>query len=115
MRTLVVILLAGTIGFLAGRGPVHPLRGWVPLFAVSSPATGPTEGLAGDNREPAPPPVPATPEVAGDLTADEQRRVEIFRRASASVVHIANIAVRQNPFSFDVLQIQQGTGEWVRL
>jgi len=25
-------------------------------------------------------------------------------------VHIANIAVRQNLFSFDVLQIQQGTG-----
>ena len=51
-----------------------------------------------------------TPKVAGDLTADEQRRVEIFRRASASVVHIANIAVRQGLFSFDVLQIQQGTG-----
>jgi len=33
--------------------------------------------------------VPTAPEVAGDLTADEQRRVEIFRRASASVVHIA--------------------------
>jgi hypothetical protein len=44
MRTLVVILLAGTIGFLAGRGPIHPLRAWVPLFAVSSPAAGPTEG-----------------------------------------------------------------------
>jgi hypothetical protein len=54
MRTLVVILLAGTIGFLAGRGPVHPLRAWVPLFAVSSPAAGPTEALPGDNREPAP-------------------------------------------------------------
>lgn len=109
-RTFVVILLAGTIGFLAGRGPGHPLRAWVPIFAVSSPAAGPMEGLAGDNREPAPPPVPATPEVAGDLTADEQRRVEFFRRASASVVHIANIAARQGLFSFDVLQIQQGTG-----
>jgi hypothetical protein len=49
----------------------------------------PMEGLAGDSRESEPPPVPATPEVAGDLTADQQRRVEIFRRASASVVHIA--------------------------
>ena len=50
--------------------------------------------------------MPATPEIAGDLTADEQRRVDIFRRASVSVVHIANIAVRQNLFSFDVLQMR---------
>ena len=69
MRTLVVILLAGTIEFLAGRGPIHPLRAWVPLFAVSSSAADPTEGRAGDNRETAPPRVPATPEVAGALTA----------------------------------------------
>jgi hypothetical protein len=41
MCTLVVILLAGTIGFLAGRGPIHPLRAWVPLFAVSSSAAEP--------------------------------------------------------------------------
>jgi excisionase family DNA binding protein len=44
--------------------------------------------------------VPATPEVAGDLTTGEQRRVEIVRRASASVVHIADIAVRQGLFAF---------------
>jgi len=50
------------------------------------------------------------PEIAGDLTADERRRVEIFRQASASVVHIANIAMRQDLSSFDVLQIQQAPG-----
>ena len=76
----------------------------------ASPAAGPTKGLASGNREPAPPPAALPPEIAGDLTADERRRVEIFRQASASVVHIANIAMRQDLSSFDVLQIQQGTG-----
>ena len=53
---------------------------------------------------------PAHGPVTGDLTADERRNVEIFRRASSSVVHIANLAVRQDLFSLNVLQIQQGAG-----
>ena len=57
-----------------------------------------------------PAPVGSAPHVTDDLTAEERRTVEIFRRASASVVHVANIAVRQDLFSLDVLQVQQGTG-----
>lgn len=38
MRTLVVILLAGTIGFLAGRGPIHRLRA-LSLPFVSEPVS----------------------------------------------------------------------------
>jgi S1-C subfamily serine protease len=42
----------------------------------------------------------------------------VFRNAKASVVHIANLATRQNLFTLDVLRIQQGTGSgfvWDRL
>jgi len=43
------------------------------------------------------------------LTAEEARNIEIFRRASVSVVYITNVAVRRD-FFFDVLQIPQGSG-----
>ncbi len=46
----------------------------------------------------------------GDLAADEKSMIAIFRQASPSVVHITTLAVRQDAFSFDVLQIPQGTG-----
>jgi len=36
--------------------------------------------------------------------------IAIFRQASPSVVHITTLAVRQDAFSFDVMQIPQGTG-----
>jgi S1-C subfamily serine protease len=108
-RTLVGVLLACTIGYIAGREGVQSLRIAAPVFARVSPAATPAEKLAAGATRLVPP-SPATPEIIGDLTADERRIVEVFRRASASVVHIANITVRQDLFSFDVLQIQQGTG-----
>jgi hypothetical protein len=110
-RTLVVIGLASTIGFAAGRGGVPPALVSLPFMAVAPSAAAPAlaDPVAAGNRGSAPL-AAAAPEDTGDLTADERRTVEIFRRASASVVHIANIAVRQDLFSFDVLQIQQGTG-----
>ena len=44
------------------------------------------------------------------LTDDERRNIEIFRRASRSVVYITNVALRRDVFSFDVRQIPQGSG-----
>jgi S1-C subfamily serine protease len=107
-RALVVVL-AGAIGFAAGRA-ASPPGGSMPLVAVPPSTASPIAGGTGGNGRPAAGAPAAPPEVAGDLTADERRTVEIFRRASASVVHIANIAVRQDLFSLDVLQIRQGTG-----
>ncbi len=46
----------------------------------------------------------------GDLAEDEKSMIALFRQASPSVVHITTLAVRQDAFSFDVLQIPQGTG-----
>jgi S1-C subfamily serine protease len=46
----------------------------------------------------------------GDLAEEEKSMIALFRQASPSVVHITTLAVRQDAFSFDVLQIPQGTG-----
>jgi S1-C subfamily serine protease len=82
----------------------------MPRVALAPLAVAPAEGLVGETSGPAPPPGGTPSRVPDDLTAEERRTVEIFRRAAASVVHIANIAVRQDLFSLDVLQVQQGTG-----
>ena len=46
----------------------------------------------------------------GDLAADEQATIELFRNASPSVVYITSIAVRRNLFSLNLYEIPQGTG-----
>ncbi len=45
----------------------------------------------------------------GDLAADEQSNIEIFRQASPSVVHITSIAVRSD-FNLNTQRIPEGTG-----
>ncbi len=44
------------------------------------------------------------------LTSEEKRNIEVFRRASVSVVFITNIALRRDLFTMDVEQIPQGSG-----
>jgi S1-C subfamily serine protease len=64
-------------------------------------------GLAAAEVPAGPPAPPALPD---DLTAEEQRNIEIFRRASSSVVYITSIAAYRS-FVFDETQIQgSGTG-----
>ncbi len=46
----------------------------------------------------------------GDLAADEQNTIELFRVASPAVVYITNIELRRNLFSLNVYEIPQGTG-----
>ena len=47
---------------------------------------------------------------AADLTPDERRTIEVFRRARPSVVFITSVALRRDLFTLDVQQIPQGTG-----
>jgi S1-C subfamily serine protease len=51
---------------------------------------------------------PVTPR--GDLAGDEKATVELFEQSAPAVVYITNLAVRRDAFSFDVMQIPQGTG-----
>lgn len=50
------------------------------------------------------------PPIPQELTPSEVRDIEVFRRASSSVVFITSIALQRDFFSFDVQQIPQGTG-----
>ncbi len=43
-------------------------------------------------------------------TEDEANNIEIFKKASPSVVYVTNKAIRQDFFSFNVHEIPQGTG-----
>ncbi len=43
-------------------------------------------------------------------TEDEANNIEIFKKASPSVVYVTNKAVRQDFFSFNIQEIPQGTG-----
>jgi S1-C subfamily serine protease len=87
-----VLLVAVVLAFLAW---------WFwPWQGTGGPASGPAA-------------VPAEPRVViarGDLAADEQNNIAIFKAASPSAVHITTLAVSRNFFSLDVMQVPQGTG-----
>ncbi|MBP6764190.1 MAG: trypsin-like peptidase domain-containing protein [Rubrivivax sp.] len=53
-------------------------------------------------------PRPVTPR--GALAADEQAHIDIFKRNSASVVHITSLGVQRDMFSMNVQQVPRGTG-----
>lgn len=59
---------------------------------------------------PQPEPVPVLITPRGDLAADEQSTVDLFRSASPAVVYITNIEVRRNIFSLNIHEIPKGTG-----
>jgi S1-C subfamily serine protease len=46
----------------------------------------------------------------GPLAADEQAHVDLFRKASPSVVHITSLGVQRDLFSMNVQQVPRGTG-----
>ena len=49
-------------------------------------------------------------EIPAGLGEEERRTIEIFRRASESVVAIRSIAFRRTIFSFDPMRMEQGAG-----
>ena len=53
---------------------------------------------------------PRTVTPRGNLAADEQSTIEIFRKASPSVVHITTLTRRRDRLSLNVLEIPEGTG-----
>jgi S1-C subfamily serine protease len=111
-RILVGLLVVFAVGILAGRylqGDATPTRVSEP---VSTPALN-TEEVA----ERRPDSVPGQTPLADGLGAEERRHIEIFRRASVSVVNVTSVALRRD-FFFDITQIPQGSGTgffWDRL
>jgi S1-C subfamily serine protease len=46
----------------------------------------------------------------GELAGDERSTIELFRQASPSVVYITSKTVRRDLFSFNAMEVPQGTG-----
>ena len=61
---------------------------------------------------PSPPPAAETRTVAarGDLAADEEATIALFRRASPAVAYITSVALRRDLFTLNVFEIPQGSG-----
>ncbi len=53
-------------------------------------------------------PRPVTP--AAELSADERATIAVFERAAKSVVFIANTAIQRDIWSFNVMEVPQGSG-----
>ncbi|MBX3248932.1 MAG: trypsin-like peptidase domain-containing protein [Myxococcales bacterium] len=71
------------------------------LFLQVTPAVAPA---------PAPPPAPVVVTPRGDLSEIERSTVELFARASPSVVFITKLAVRVDPFRRNAMAFPEGTG-----
>jgi S1-C subfamily serine protease len=89
-------LLIFALGLLVGR----LLQGKLPAGDALEPSGPRVLATASPQRAPLP----------SDLTEEETRNIEVFRRASASVVFITTVARRMDLLYFDVLEVPQGSG-----
>ena len=98
-RFVLLSMAVFLFGFVAGRE----------LNRGGSETKRPTALPASDRRE-APADTGATAPLPAGLSSEERRDIDVFRRASGSVVNVTSIALRRDFFSYDVMQIPQGTG-----
>jgi S1-C subfamily serine protease len=101
MRPSPTLTLAAAVVLGAGLCELGHALLRVPEARAAAPA--PTVG-------PPPGPQPLPPPPPDDLMPEEKRDIEIFRRASASVVYITTSAVQRDLFSLDTYEVPQGTG-----
>lgn len=94
MKRALLVVVFLLFGF--GLGQLAPCLLWGTTTQTGAP--GPL--MAAEQRQPLP----------EDLTDHERRTIEIFRRASASVVYITSVALRRDLFTLNVLEIPQGAG-----
>ena len=83
------LLAVFVLGLLAGRALPHETPAAVPAALPAAKQ---------------PPPLPS------GLSPDEQRDIDVFRRASDSVVYITSLALQRDFFTLDIRQIPQGAG-----
>lgn len=77
---------------------LYILFGWLAFYVYRRPCPAPDVN-----------PIPVVT-ARGDLAADEQSTIALFRAASPAVVYITNIEVRRNIFSLNIQEIPKGTG-----
>lgn len=98
MNRLQVLAIGGATAcamFLLALPPGESAEWGKPLGATY-------EGLEGKPR-------PVTPAPA-ELSPDERATIAVFERAAKSVVFIANTAIQQDIWSFNVMEVPQGSG-----
>ncbi len=103
---ILVCLLVVLVGVALGQGLLSD-RTAVPARPAAAPAEPPP---ASPQPATATAPVAAEAPLPEGLGIEERRNIDVFRKASVSVVFITSIALRRDFWSFDVLQIPQGTG-----
>lgn len=86
---------AGSLGLLLVSSPVDAVEWGSPLGASY-------EGPEGKPR-------PVTP-APDELSQDERATMAVFERATRSVVFIANTAIQRDFWSFDTMEVPQGSG-----
>ena len=92
LLTLILLALIAGGGFVAGVA-------WSQRAAPAAPQAV-EEGATG----------PRKASLRGDLEADEKKRIALFETASPSVVFITTLAVQQDLFSMNVMEVPQGSG-----
>ncbi len=103
------LLLVG-LGFIVGVGFGRGETGRTGAASAAEPAGEPVAAEVRVESAPAAVLAPAAGSMPEILGPEERRDIEVFRKASGSVVFITSIALRRDFWSFDVLQIPQGTG-----
>ena len=94
LPTLILMAVVAGGGFVAG----------VAWSQRAEPPAGPGPAAV----EPGAGPRPAS--VRADLGEDEKKRIALFETASPSVVFITTLAVQQDLFSMNVMEVPQGSG-----
>ena len=95
----------------ASHGPATTVPAWlvaVLLLAVAFLMLRNAGFLPGISPRAASEPRTVTPR--GNLASDEQSTIEIFRKASPTVVHITTLTRRRDRLSLNVTEIPEGTG-----
>lgn len=83
-------------------------RLWIGLLLVLGLVVLLKDRLGGSLRDPNA--VPRAVTARGDLAADEQATIELFRQASPSVAYITSLTLQRDFFSLNLFEIPQGTG-----
>src|SRR5215510_10381885 len=110
MNTLVKVALLSS---LTTAALVYVVLEWRPLRTEGSRA--PAVSLAEPELRPTPPePVPALLAAPGDLSADEQNNVDVYRKDSSGVVNITSSTLALN-FYLQPVPVEAGTGSGVIL
>jgi len=92
-----------------GRPPGSPWHFWLPVCCLVLGLVwliGSRQGQRLHN----PNAMPRAITPRGDLAADEQATIELFREASPSVAFITTVALRRDFFSLNLFEIPQGSG-----